>query len=96
LYFSCKNYQELAQERITKVVGFFTTNPTKLSLQFYDFSLIFYAIYNNQQQHFTISVTLLQEGPRKEDFLCNVALGVGSGGPAAIPAGDRRSPAGGG
>jgi hypothetical protein len=26
-YFSCKNYQELAQARITKVVGFVTTNP---------------------------------------------------------------------
>jgi hypothetical protein len=30
-YFSCKNYQELAQARIT-VVGFFTMNPTKLGL----------------------------------------------------------------
>jgi hypothetical protein len=63
LYFSCKNYKEFAQERITKVVGFFTTNPTKLGLHFSDFSTIFCAIYKNQQQHFTISVTLSQSGP---------------------------------
>jgi hypothetical protein len=63
LYFLCKNYQELAQARITKVVGYLTTNPTKLILHFSDFSMIFYAIYNNQQKHFTISVTLLQSGP---------------------------------
>jgi hypothetical protein len=44
LYFSCKNYQELAQERINKVVGYFITNPTKLVFHFYDFSMIFYAI----------------------------------------------------
>jgi hypothetical protein len=37
LYFSCKNYQELAQARITKLVGFFTTKPTKLSLHFLNF-----------------------------------------------------------
>jgi hypothetical protein len=36
-YFSCKNYQELAQARIRKVVGFFTANPTKLGLHFSDF-----------------------------------------------------------
>jgi hypothetical protein len=51
-YFSCKSYQELAQARITKVVGFFTTNPTKLGLQSSDFSTIFYTIYKNQQRHF--------------------------------------------
>jgi hypothetical protein len=47
-YFSCKNYQELAQARITKVVGVFTTNPSKLSLHFFYFSMILYAIYKNQ------------------------------------------------
>jgi hypothetical protein len=77
-------------------VGFFTTNPTKLSSHFSDFTTIFYAIYKNQQRHFTISVTNLQAGPRKEFLLCNVILGAGSGGSAAIPAGDRRIPAGGG
>jgi hypothetical protein len=51
LYFSCKNYQELAQARITKVVGYFTTNPTKLVSQISDFSTIFYAIYKNQPNH---------------------------------------------
>jgi hypothetical protein len=48
LYFSCKNYKELAQARITKVVVEFTTDPTKLVLHFYDFSVIFYAIYKKQ------------------------------------------------
>jgi hypothetical protein len=89
---SCKNYQELAQARITEVIGFFTTNPEKLGLHFSEFFKIFYAIYKNQQRHFTISVTNLQAGPRKEFLLCNVVLGAGSGGPAEIPAGDRRIP----
>jgi hypothetical protein len=53
-YFSCKNYQELAQARITRVVGFFTTNPTKLVLHFSDISTIFYEFYKNQQNGFTI------------------------------------------
>jgi hypothetical protein len=39
--------------------------------------MIFYAIYNNQGNHFTIGVTLLQGGPRKEKFLCNVVPGGG-------------------
>jgi hypothetical protein len=77
LYFSCKNYQELAQDRITKVVGYFTKNPTKLVLHFYDLSVIFYAIYNNQEITFTIGVHLLQGGPWKECWLCNVAPGRG-------------------
>jgi hypothetical protein len=54
LYFSCKNCQELAQAGITKVVGYFTMNPKTLVLHFSDFSAIFYAIYNNQQDGFTI------------------------------------------
>jgi hypothetical protein len=49
----------------------------KLVLHFYDFSTIFYAIYKNQQTHFTILVALLQGGPRKEKFPCNVAPGGG-------------------
>jgi hypothetical protein len=53
-YFSCKNCQELAQARITKVVGLFTTNPTKLVLHFSEFSTIFYGFYKNQQNGFTI------------------------------------------
>jgi hypothetical protein len=63
LYFSCKNYQELAQARITKVVGFFTTNPTKFSLHFADFATIFYGFYKIQQKHFTICDQLLPAGP---------------------------------
>jgi hypothetical protein len=39
--------------------------------------VIFYAIYKNQQTHFTILVALLQGGPRKERFLCNVVPGSG-------------------
>jgi hypothetical protein len=76
LYFSCKNYQELAQGRITKVVGYFTVNPTKLVLHFSDFSTILYGFYKKQESHFTIGVTLLQEGPRKELLRCNVAPGA--------------------
>jgi hypothetical protein len=57
-------------------VGYFTTNPTKLVLHFSDFSVIFYAIYKNQQTHFTILVALLQGGPRKDLGFCNVAPGV--------------------
>jgi hypothetical protein len=39
--------------------------------------MIFYAIYKNLQTHFTILVALLQGGPRKEKFLCNVVPGSG-------------------
>jgi hypothetical protein len=44
---------------------------------FSDFSVIFYAIYKYQQTHFIILVALLQGGPRKEKFPCNVAPGGG-------------------
>jgi hypothetical protein len=62
--------------RITKFVGYFTTNPAKLVLHFYDFSTIFYAIYKKQPNHFTIGVNLLQGGPRKDSGFCNVVLGA--------------------
>jgi hypothetical protein len=65
-----------------------------LVVHFSDFSTICYAIYKNQETHFTISVALLQQGPWKELFLCNVALAASSGVPAEIPAGNRRGPAG--
>jgi hypothetical protein len=42
---------------IIKVVGVFTTNPTKLGLHFSDFSMIFYGIYKIQQITNTIEVT---------------------------------------
>jgi hypothetical protein len=54
-------------------------NPTKFVLHFYDFSVIFYAIYKNQQTHFTILVALLQGGPRKDPEFCNVAPGGAAG-----------------
>jgi hypothetical protein len=53
-YFSCQKYDVTAQARITKVVGFFTNNPTKLGLYFSEFSTIFYGIYKNQQNTCTI------------------------------------------
>jgi hypothetical protein len=66
-------------------------NPKKMVLHFSDFSVIFYAIYKNQEITFTIGVHLLQQGPWKEMFLCNVAPGrPGSGGPAKF----RRAAAG--
>jgi hypothetical protein len=71
--------------------GYFTMNPTKLALHFSGFFVIFYAIYKNQQLTFTISVALLQGGPRKDLGFCNVAPGrPGSGGPAKF----RRAAAG--
>jgi hypothetical protein len=79
-----------------KGCGIFYHESKKNKFVFFWFSAIFYAIYKNQQRHFTISVTNLQAGPRKEFLLCNVVLVAGSGGPVAIPAGDRRIPAGGG
>jgi hypothetical protein len=49
-------------------VGLFTTNPTKLSLQFSDFSTIFYTIYKKQQKHFTISVANCSQALEKIFF----------------------------
>jgi hypothetical protein len=84
--------------RIRKVVVFSPTNPTKLVLHFYDFSMIFYTIYKKQPNHFTIGVNLLQGGPRKEIFFCNVAPGRStSGGPAKFrPTAGRGRPGTGG
>jgi hypothetical protein len=53
-YFSCQKYQETAQARITKVVGFFTTNLTKLGSHFSDFATILYGFYKIQQITYTI------------------------------------------
>jgi hypothetical protein len=79
LYFSCKNCQELAQARITKVVGYFTTKPTKLVLHFSDVSMIFYAIYKNQQTHFTILVHFCREALGKKLFFAMSPLGRSAG-----------------
>jgi hypothetical protein len=97
LYFSCKNYQELAQARITKVLGYFTANPTKFVLHFYEFFKIFYVIYKNQQKHkYYFSCNFAVQPSRRNTSLKCGPWGAASGGPAAIPAGDRRMPAGGG
>jgi hypothetical protein len=63
-YFSCKNCQELAQARITKVVGFFTTNLTKLSLHFSDISTISYGFYKNQQMALLFEMRFCSQPPR--------------------------------
>jgi hypothetical protein len=57
LYFSCNNYQENLWSCCTQVVGFFTGNPTKLSLHFSSFSTIFYGFYKNHHKGFTIQET---------------------------------------
>jgi hypothetical protein len=51
-------------------------NPTNLVLHFSDLSTIFYAIYKKLGIHFTIGVNLLQGGPRKDPWLCNVVPGA--------------------
>jgi hypothetical protein len=51
---------------ITKVVVFYTTNPTKLVLHFSEFSMIFYAFYKFQQNGCTIEDVTLRRGPRKD------------------------------
>jgi hypothetical protein len=62
-----------------KSCGIFTTNPTKFVLHFSDFSTMFYEFYKYRENHFTIGVTTLQEGPRKDFFPCNVAPGRPAG-----------------
>jgi hypothetical protein len=69
-------------------LSYFATNPTKLVLYFSDFSTIFYVIYKNQENHFTIWVIKLQEGPWKEMLLCNAVPGAaGRRDSGEIPAG---------
>jgi hypothetical protein len=51
-------------------------DPKKLALHFSDFSVIFYAIYKNQELSLTIGVTFLQSRPWKEFDVCNVAPGA--------------------
>jgi hypothetical protein len=48
---------------ITKVVLFFATNPTKLSLHFSKFSTNFYAFYNFCKRGFTIEDSIHTEVP---------------------------------
>jgi hypothetical protein len=85
-------YQESDYVSITKVVVFSTTNPTKLSLHFSEFSTYLYAFYKFQQMEYTIEDVTLRWGPWKEMGARNVALGHGrgrlpnSGEPAALPA----------
>jgi hypothetical protein len=55
----------------------FHHKSNKIGFTFFWFSVIFYAIYKNQQTHFTILVALLQVGPQKDPGFCNVAPGRG-------------------
>jgi hypothetical protein len=57
--------------RITKVVGFFSMNPTILVLQFSEFSMIFYTFYKILQSCNTIEDGILHRNPCKESRLCN-------------------------
>jgi hypothetical protein len=65
-YFSCKHYQELAQTKITKVVGFVTTNPTKLGLNFSEFSTNFYEFSKFQLTPNTIWDQTCTQVPRNK------------------------------
>jgi hypothetical protein len=56
---------------ITKVVVFSTTNPKKLSLNFSEFSTIFYAFYKFLQIGYTIEDVTLRLGPWKNLGPCN-------------------------
>jgi hypothetical protein len=49
-------------------------DPKKLVSHFSKFSVIFYAIYNNQQICGTVGVTLLRIRPWKDVDACNVVL----------------------
>jgi hypothetical protein len=61
---------------ITKVVGFFISNPTKLSLHFSEFSTILHGFYKIQQNLSTIEVSLFSLGPWKELGSHRCALGL--------------------
>jgi hypothetical protein len=56
---------------ITEVVLFSTTNPTKLSLNFSEFSTTFYAFYKFLQIGYTIEDVTLRLGPWKNLGPCN-------------------------
>jgi hypothetical protein len=73
-YFSCYKYPESELVRITKVVVFFTTNPTKLVLKFSEFPTNCYEFYKFLQICNTIEVTALRRGPWKFLQICNHAL----------------------
>jgi hypothetical protein len=62
-----------------------------LVLHFSVFSVIFYAIYKNQENTFTSGVHLLQQGPWKDFGFRNVVPGRGA---AAVPVKFRRGLAG--
>jgi hypothetical protein len=56
--------------------GIFHHESNKIGFAFLWFSMILYAIYKKQPNGFTIWVTNLQGGPRKEVLLCNVVPGA--------------------
>jgi hypothetical protein len=75
-YFSCYKYLESELVRITKVVVFLTTNPTKLVLQFFELFMIFYTFYKFLQNCVTIEDALLYRDPQKDLNRYNQTLGL--------------------
>jgi hypothetical protein len=59
-----------------KSCGIIHIESNKIGFAFSDFSTILYTIYKKQPTGFTIGVTLLQGGPRKDLLFCNVAPGA--------------------
>jgi hypothetical protein len=73
-YFSFYKYPESDQVSITEVVVFFTTNPTKLDLQYSEFSTIFYTFYKFPQICNTIEVPPFTRVPRKNQTFADGSL----------------------
>jgi hypothetical protein len=95
LYFSCKSYQELAQARIKKVVGYLPANPAKLVLHFSDVSTIFYAIYKNQPNHkYYLSYPFARRPSARIIVLQCGPWAAGRRGSGQIPAGPAAGPVG--
>jgi hypothetical protein len=60
--------------RITKVVVLFTTVPTKFSLNFSEFSTIFYTFYKFLQTGYNIEDSFHAETPGKNQTLADRSL----------------------
>jgi hypothetical protein len=67
-------------------VVFSTTNPTKLSLQFSEFSTIFYAFYKFQQKTNTISEQTFKQAPGKIWPFTMWPLAIAGGAGGQVPA----------
>jgi hypothetical protein len=75
----------------------FHKEPKKIGFAFFYFSMIFYAIYKKQPKHlYYLSYPFAVRPSERTSVLQCGPWGAASGGPVAIPAGDRRIPAEGG